>query len=390
MKDEMVITRKIKLFPIGDKEEVDRVYTYIRDAQYAQYQCLNLLMGHLASEFYRNGKDLNNPIFKEKQEELLKSKNPILDEIECPKGLAIKSRAAWIVRQDFSTSIKNGLAKGDRTITNYKRSYPLQTPSKLYSFYHPYTDNDELKEKIYDRDLEIYMKWVNKIHFKVILGNPHKSRILRDEFFKILSGEYKPCGSSIYIEKNNIMMNLCLKISKKTLELDEQTVVGVALGITTPAVCATNNSSNELSIGTADDFFFMRKKIEAQRKRLQSALQFTAGGHGREKKLQALSRLKKKEKNFAKTYNHTVTKKIVDFAVKNKAKYIYIEDLTKENTDAIMLRYSGFYQIQEQLKYKADKVGIKLLFTPIQEGRTDIERAKKIALCETVKKKASS
>lgn len=79
MKNEMVITRKIKLFPIGDKEEVDRVYTYIRDAQYTQYQCLNLLMGHLASEFYRNGKDLNSPIFKEKQKELLKSKNPILD-----------------------------------------------------------------------------------------------------------------------------------------------------------------------------------------------------------------------------------------------------------------------------------------------------------------------
>lgn len=106
--------------------------------------------------------------------------------------------------------------------------------------------------------------------------------------------------------------------------------------------------------------------------------------------MQALSRLKKREKNFAKTYNHTVTKKIVDFAIKNKAKYIYIEDLTKENTDAIMLRYSGFYQIQEQLKYKADKVGIKLLFTPIQEGKTDIERAQKIALYENVKKKASS
>ena len=32
-----LLTRKIKLFPVGDKDEVNRVYDFFRDGQYAQY-----------------------------------------------------------------------------------------------------------------------------------------------------------------------------------------------------------------------------------------------------------------------------------------------------------------------------------------------------------------
>lgn len=51
-KDKYVITRKIKLLPVGGEDEVDRVYDFIRNGQYSQYQALNLLMGQLASKYY--------------------------------------------------------------------------------------------------------------------------------------------------------------------------------------------------------------------------------------------------------------------------------------------------------------------------------------------------
>ena len=38
------------------------------------------------------------------------------------------------------------------------------------------------------------------------------------------------------------------------------------------------------------------------------------GGKGRNKKLQALDRIKDKERNFVKTYNHMISKNIVEFA----------------------------------------------------------------------------
>lgn len=34
-KDRVTICKTIKLYPVGDKNEVDRVYKFIRDGQYA-------------------------------------------------------------------------------------------------------------------------------------------------------------------------------------------------------------------------------------------------------------------------------------------------------------------------------------------------------------------
>ena len=38
----MILTRKIQLFPVGDKEEIDRVYKYLRDGIFNQNKAMNL------------------------------------------------------------------------------------------------------------------------------------------------------------------------------------------------------------------------------------------------------------------------------------------------------------------------------------------------------------
>lgn len=69
--DRMTICRKIKLFPVGDKEEINRVYDFIRNGQYAQYQACNLLMGQLMSEYYKYNRDIKNEEFKARQKEIM-------------------------------------------------------------------------------------------------------------------------------------------------------------------------------------------------------------------------------------------------------------------------------------------------------------------------------
>ena len=53
--------------------------------------------------------------------------------------------------------------------------------------------------------------------------------------------------------------------------------------------------------------------------------------------MKPLDKFREKERNFVKTYNHYVSKEVVEFAVKNKAKYINMEDLSgfKGNDDRI-------------------------------------------------------
>lgn len=156
-----------------------------------------------------------------------------------------------------------------------------------------------------------------------------------------------------------IILNLSLSIPKKEHDLDENTIVGVDLGIAIPAMCALNNNSYQrLKIGNKDDFFRVRTQLQAQRKRLQSGLKYASGGHGRGKKLQALDKLKNRESNFVQTYNHMVSKNVVDFAIKNNAKYINMEDLSGFDGNDIILRNWSYYQMQQYITYKAELNGI--------------------------------
>lgn len=362
MKDNrMVICRKIKLFPIGDKEEINRVYKFIKDGQYAQYQACNLLMGQLMSEYYKYNRNIKDEGFKEKQKEICKNSNPLFGDIEFAVGVDTPSAVTQKVKQDFSTALKNGLAKGERTITNYKRTNPLITRGRNLSFYHEYENYQEFLDHIDKSDLSVYVKWVNKIVFRIILGNPHKSMELRSVIKNVFEENYLVQGSSIEVDEKEIILNLSLSIPRQELELDENTVVGVDLGVAIPAVCGLNNNNYaRQSIGSKDDFLRVRTQLQAQRRRLQKSLKSTSGGHGRGKKMKAMDRLSDRERNFVKTYNHYVSKNVVDFAVKNRAKYINMEDLSGFDSSEFILRNWSFYELQQFITYKASKYGIEV------------------------------
>lgn len=360
MANTLTLTRKIQLYPIGDKDEINRVYTFIRDGQYAQYQGLNLLMGQLVGKFYECNRDIKSEEFKEAQKNILKGSNPALDDIEFAKGVDSKSAITQKVKQDFSTALKNGLARGERTVTNYKRTYPLMTRGRDLKFTHNFSSHQDLIEHLMDSDLELSIHWVNKIKFKIVLGNnPNKSEGLRKELLNIFEENYKVQGSSIQIDGNKIILNLSMQIPKNNNELDENIVVGVDLGLAVPAMCALNNSQYiRKSIGSYDDFTRVRTQMQQQRKRLQHNIKYSKGGHGRKKKLAALEKYKKYESNFVQSYNHMISKSIIDFAIKHHAKYINIEDLSGYDSSKFVLRNWSYYQLQEYITYKADKEGI--------------------------------
>ncbi len=100
--------------------------------------------------------------------------------------------------------------------------------------------------------------------------------------------------------------------------------------------------------------------MQSQRKRLQKSLKSTKSGHGRKKKCKALDKLKKRERNFVQNYNHYVSRQVVDFAVKNKAKYINMEDLSGFSGSQYVLRNWSYYELGQYIKYKAARYGIEV------------------------------
>ena len=147
----MITVRKVKLIVNSeDSEEINRTYKFIRDSMYAQYQGLNRCMAYLLSGYYANGMDIKSDGFRNHMKTIKNSLN-IFDDISFGTGIDSKSAITQKVKKDFSTSLKNGLAKGERGATNYKRNFPLMTRGR------------DIKISYLEDTNTFVIKWVNKI-----------------------------------------------------------------------------------------------------------------------------------------------------------------------------------------------------------------------------------
>lgn len=366
----VTFVKKIKLFPQGDRNEIKRVYDFIRNGQYAQCQGLNLMMGALTSKYYACGKNLEAPEFVEYQKVLFKKSTMdiLLKDIEFSTGCDTKSAITRIVKNDFNAALKNGLAKGNRTVTNYKFTYPLVIRSRNIMFYHDYESDEQFLEHLYDNNLNLYLKTVNHIVFKVILGSATNSgdRIFRETLKNILDGSYDIGQSGIFIDGKKIIMNLTVTKPEDKVKLDKNRVLGIKLGEHV-TVNAFINSRNKCVLGNAEELLRVRTQLACQRSRIQSNLKYASGGHGRKNKLQAYDRLSKREKAFVKNYNHNISRQIVNMAVKNRCQTIVIEDFKVYDDDKNKFSYDKwtYYELQEMISYKAKSYGIDVIKKPV-------------------------
>ena len=353
MEDKVMITvRKLKITIVNEDEELRKQqYKFIRDSQYAQYQALNLGMGYIMTGYLANNRDIKSEGFKEHQKGL-KNSNPIFKGLELGKGIDTLSAVTQKVKKDFSISLKNGLAKGERSSINYKRNFPLITRGRNLTFY--------------EQGGEVLIKWVNKIIFKVVFNARKENTLeLQHTLQMVINKEYKVMQSSLEFDKNNnLILNLTLDIPfKQEEEFIEGRVLGVDLGVKYPAyVCLSDDTYKREHIGEALELIKQRKQYQDRRRRTQQQLKNVKGGKGRGKKLKNLNRLSECERNFAKTYNHTISKRIVEFAKKYKCQYINMEKLTKDGFDNAILRNWSYYELQNMVEYKADRIGIKVRY----------------------------
>lgn len=376
MANTYIVTRKIQLVPVGNKEEINRVYTYLREGIKSQNMAMNQYISALytstITEMTKDDRKELNRLFSRISTSKLGSAYD--QTIEFAKGLPTTASIQQKVKKDFDNAIKKGLKYGKLSLPSYRDNNPLlvhvdyvrlrsTNPHRDNGLYHNYSSHEEFLNHLYNEKLELFIKFANKITFKVVLGNPRKSAEIRSVFKNIFEDYYHIKGSSIEFDGTKIILNMSIEIPKKKVVLDENVVVGVDLGIAIPAVCALNtNDYVRKSIGSRDDFLRVRTQIKSQKDRLKRKLKYTKGGHGRVKKMKAMDRFTDYEKNWVQTYNHKVSKDIVDFALQNKAKYINLECLDGFGKDDKKKNYLlsnwSYYQLQQYIKYKSEKYGI--------------------------------
>lgn len=265
-------------------------------------------------------------------------------------------RTLDLVKQKITLDYSNNftdIVTGKCSLMNYKNDFPLMIDNSCINIFE---ENGIYKIKIMlGYELEIVMG--NRINENIIE--------LKKTLEKAENGAYKICQSSIQKDKNNnIIFNLTLDIPKETeRKVLEGRVLGVDLGIKYPVyMCLGDDTYKRQSLGNINNFLRVRQQMQERRKKVQKDLTLTNGGKGRSKKIQLLEKLTQNEKNFCKTYNHALSKRIVEFAKKHKCEYIHLEKLTKDGFSNTILRNWSYYELQNMIKYKSDRDNIKVRY----------------------------
>lgn len=387
----MYVSKKIQLIVEGDKDEVNRVYQYIRQGMYVQNTAYNYAMSALLSSYRLNQTN-------EERKELLKmasrkspsKKGPSLYDgldLDFPTGMPIAGQVGRNVMQDMNTQIKAGLLKGKISLRTKRLDAPLMIGGKaLIKFTTPYENDDMIWENCDKHDFTVNMHFVNNIVFRLVFGNPYRSHELRTTMARILTGEYQHGGGSLQISKGKIFLNLSVNVPQVDVELDDDIVVGCHYGFDSLlTVSCINKTTGEVlsskAIGNTEAFLQKRLEKQKQRERLQASIAYNAGGHGRKKKLKPLENFKKSEAAFAKTANHQWSSSVVKFAVHQKAKTIILEEVEKDKLDQFVLRNWSYYQFQQFVTYKAKQKGIVVKFASLSEiPEKDTDAASSLAI----------
>jgi putative transposase len=417
-----IITRRIKISPVGDKEERERVWDMLRYWDNSVYrmsndiinqQNLNLLLSDRIIGKSEDGSTFNNLKLhlEELQNEYFNDKpnrKETLIEIKLVyDGIRdLRSKYKQTIRDTFGHSIQHTsydfITKKYPEIPSGIKGSLNQTIFKVF--------NNDLKDVISGKrsipfvsDRFLYLKQESKdftftlmkINFKTYLGRDRSNNKIILQ--KIVNGEYIICDSSIQIKDKDIYLNLVINLPIEKLELDENIIVGADMGLNVPIYAACSDDIRKMSIGSREEFLNQRSYIQKRKRELQKAAQYNVGGRGRTHKLKSLEKIKLRERNHVKNLNHKYSSMLINFAKKCNAKYIYMEDLKgicDDEKRKWILRNWSYFELQNMVIQKAKKYGIIVVMVdPAYTSQTcsccgnidKTQRVKILFVCNNIK-----
>lgn len=193
---------------------------------------------------------------------------------------------------------------------------------------------------------------------------------------KIINKEYKQGVVQLSItKKDKIKLIISYTFEPKKQYLDYNRILGIDMGIVNTAVLQIYDKNYKQYdwlrytkyMISGQEVIKFRQRVEARRRQMQISNKWCGGGkigHGTKTRMRSVWSIGDKINRFQDTYNHKISRYIVDFAIKNDCGTIQMEDLAKfsENVKDKFLKEWSYYDLQQKIKYKAEQEGIVVVF----------------------------
>lgn len=251
---------------------------------------------------------------------------------------------------------KKEMALGKRTARTYKEGMPIPFKKDAIRFDKNKGGNIGMTIKLNRRD---------GIVSKLFFGQDRAG--FKKDIEAILRCEKEYCASMIKLDKKGwFYLLLPVKDDEKEHVLNPDLIVGVDLGIAIPAYVACSSGPQRKAIGSADELFRVRCRLNGLRRTIQGRCKRARGGKGRSRKMAKSDNFRDKERRYVQAMNHAYSKEIVSFTVKAKAATIKMEDLSgfgkdDESKQFLLGRWS-YFELQQMVEYKAAREGIKVVY----------------------------
>lgn len=377
-KDLVTITRKIQLLVMGEtKEERKEVYDLLRDWEHKTFRAANTIVNHQyfthhavykikeaegmdkAAAAREVMKSLYDTSIQNSSYQLITKEFPMLPS-------AVKSSLNAKVIQKFNSDLKEVL-RGQRSLATYRYGMPI-----------PFNKSDSItikKEEGGDGEKPYYaFHFVKGLVFKMNFGKDKSNNKAVVDY--VMAGDYKFCDSEIQFKDGKLFLLMTIRFKRAETSLDYGKTIALNLGLNSPIFCSTSDGKS-FKIGSRDEFLNTRAQLNKRRENLNSEVKMAKGGHGRKRKLKAMDRFKELEHNFATTYNHKLSKYLINYCLQHRIGNIRMEELfgcgenlkkSKVKTDiqeeemenkkakkmvVLVLRNWSYYQLQSFIEYKA-------------------------------------
>lgn len=340
------------------------LYNLLSDIQYAIWRIKNraITSAYDWQQFSFSYKERFGEFPKEKEvigKNLMADIVPTIKELGTFVGSAIVDGAVREAVQKFNSD-KSAILRGEVSIQQYKRSgsFPMRATtinglerinSKKYAVKLSLLSKEGAKE----RDC--------KTQVPVTLKTGSGANLILD---RIISGDYKLCDSRITKRKNKFYLSVAYQFTAKNVELDENKILGVDLGIANAAYMAVNFGKQRANI-EGNEIITFRQRVEARRKSMLRQSKYAGEGrrgHGRKTLLKPTEKLRNKVEDFRRTTNHKYSKYIVDTAWENGCGVIQMENISGIEKRSTFLRQWSYDELQRFVEYKAKERGIKVVY----------------------------
>lgn len=295
--------------------------------------------------------------------------NEIMD--ICNSGNVAQTRQ--FVSNRYKDDVKKGLFKGEVSISNFKKDIPIIIHNKNYKIMQG-NNGYEVEVGLFNREYQSENN-IKRIVFNIDKLDGNEKATLN----KIINGVYKQGSAQIIEDKKKkgkwyLIISFGFEIEESNV-LNNNRILGVDLGITNTATMSIWDEevkdwlklSWKERIVDGSELIHYRQKIEARNKQMCIASKWAGEGrvgHGYNTRMKPLENTRGKVANFRDTYNHKISKYIVQMALKYNCGIIQMEDLSgfSELQSESLLKNWSYYDLQTKVKYKAEEAGIQVIF----------------------------